>query len=139
MGLQGVPKGCSKAFLEACNDLIKIWKSSKSIKEVQKYAIDQDLTMLDYGFFNKDNSELTNFMFGFPEKSKRDSKILRCHFVICVCFFHFFILSTPSILFHHICRSKVHCNTLRSCSKAYFSIVGCCASQSSQKCNFMFK
>ena len=40
-------------------------KSSKSIKLVQQFAIDQDLTMLDYGFLNKNNSDLTNFMSGY--------------------------------------------------------------------------
>ena len=36
-------------------------KSSESIKTVQQYAIDQDLTMLDYGFFNPTNG-INNFM-----------------------------------------------------------------------------
>ncbi len=40
-------------------------KSSKSIKLVQQFAIDQDLTMLDYGFLNKNNSDFTNFMSGY--------------------------------------------------------------------------
>ncbi len=31
-------------------------KSSQSIKSVQEYALDQDLTMLDYGYFNPRNS-----------------------------------------------------------------------------------
>ena len=35
-------------------------KSSKSIKLVQQFAIDQDLTMLDYGFF-KTSASLNNF------------------------------------------------------------------------------
>ena len=47
-------------------------KSSQSIKSVQQYAIDQDLTMLDYGFNNR--RVATNFI---PDTSESASFALR--------------------------------------------------------------
>ncbi len=59
-------------------------KSSQSIKLVQQYALDQDLTILDYGYFNNNtNNGIGNFVpnnliqsQSFPTLRNRNSNIL---------------------------------------------------------------